>query len=167
MRDLDRATSLFWLALSLVVCVEALRLGIGTLTNPGMGFMAFATSVVLALLSSILFIKAHLKKSEPKVKPLFAGRMWKRVLLVVVALSLYTNLMPVTGYLVGTFLFMSLVFRVANVRKWWSVLVSSLLTTLVTYYVFSVWLGCQFPEGFLQFEGQKWNFSATSLLAFR
>jgi len=114
-----------------------------------MGFMAFGASIVLGILSLILFFKTILKKEEVKGEPLFAGKLWKRVLLIVIALLIYTKLMPLTGYLIGTFLLMSFIFWVANVRKWWWVLTSSFLTTIITYYVFSVWLRCQFPTGFL------------------
>jgi hypothetical protein len=149
MKNLDRGTSLFWLVLSILGCMESLRLGIGTPHNPGMGFMAFGASVVLGILSLILFLKASLKKEEPKIEPLFAGKLWKRVILIVIALLIYSKLMPFTGYLIGTFLLMGFIFWVARVGRWWWVLVSSSLTTSVTYYVFSVWLRCQFPSGFL------------------
>jgi hypothetical protein len=149
MNNLDRRTSLFWLVLAILVCIESLRLGIGTPRNPGMGFMAFCASVLLGILSSILFLKAILKREEAKGEPLFAGKLWKRVIFVLIALLIYTKLMPLTGYLIGTFLLMSFIFWVANVKKWWWVLTSSFLTTIITYYVFSVWLKCQFPTGFL------------------
>lgn len=149
MNNLDRRTSLFWLVLAILVCIGSLRLGIGTPRNPGMGFMAFGASIVLGILSLILFLKAILKREEAKGEPLFAGKLWKRVIFVLIALLIYTKLMPLTGYLIGTFLLMSFIFWVANVKKWWWVLTSSFLTTIITYYVFSVWLKCQFPAGFL------------------
>jgi hypothetical protein len=149
MNNLDRRTSLFWLVLAILVCIGSLRLGIGTPRNPGMGFMAFGASVLLGILSSILFLKAILKREEAKGEPLFAGKLWKRVIFVLIALLIYTKVMPLTGYLIGTFLLMSFIFWVANVKKWWWVLTSSFLTTIITYYVFSVWLKCQFPAGFL------------------
>lgn len=151
MKNLDRGTSLFWLVLAILVGIESLRLGIGTPRNPGMGFMALGASAVLGILSLILFLKTVLKKEELKTEPLFAGKLWKRVLLIVMALLIYTKFMPLTGYLIGTFLLMSFIFWIAKFRRWWWVLVSSFLTTIITYYVFSVLLRCQFPSGFLGF----------------
>ncbi len=146
----DQGTSLFCLVLSILVCIESLRLGIGTLRDPGMGFMAFGASVLLAILSLTLFLKTILEKEQPKIVPLFAGRLWKRVLLVLIALIIYARLLPVAGYLVGTFLLMSFIFWMAHFKKWWWVLISSFLTTTITYYVFSKWLNCQFPEGLFE-----------------
>ena len=51
MKTLDLASSLFWLFVSIAVFVESLRLGIGTLRSPGMGFMTFAASGILGILS--------------------------------------------------------------------------------------------------------------------
>jgi len=151
MKRFDQGTGLFWLFFSISVCIESVRLGIGTLSNPGMGFMAFGTSILLGFLSIILFLKGSLKKDEAKTEPQFAGKLWKRAFLVLGALTIYARLMPVAGYLIGTFIFMTFIFWIATVKKWWWILVSSFLTTLITYYVFSVMLQCQFPEGLFQF----------------
>lgn len=147
MKNLDRGTSLFWLVLSILVCIESVRLGIGTLRNPGMGLMAFGASALLGILSITLFLQTFFKTEEAKTESLFAGKLWTRVLLVLIALMIYAKILPLAGYLVGTFLLMSFIFWMAQFKKWWWVLVSSFLTTVITYYVFSVWLNCQFPQG--------------------
>ena len=144
----DRGASLFWLALSISVFIESLRMGIGTPRNPGMGFMSFGASGLLGILSLILFLKTVLKKEDLKTEPPFAETLWKRVILVLIALLIYAKLMPVAGYLISTFLLMSFLYWTVKGQKWWWVLVSSFLTTIITYYVFSKCLNCQFPEGF-------------------
>ena len=151
MKTYDRWSSLFCLAFSLIVLIESLRLGTGTLQDPGMGFMAFGSSGLLGILSLVLFLQTVFKSEKSKTEPLFSGYLWKRVLFVLIALLIYAKLMPVVGYLIGTFLLMSLLFWIVKAQKWWWVLVSSFLTTLATYYVFSIWLNCQFPEGLLGF----------------
>lgn len=144
----DRETSLFWLVISISFCIESLRLGIGTFGNPGMGFMAFGASGLLGILSMTLFLLDSLKKEKAKIEPLFAGKLWKKVLLVLTATLIYARLMPMAGYLISTFILMSFLFWIVKGRqKWWWVLVLSFITTVITYYVFSKWLGCQFPEG--------------------
>jgi hypothetical protein len=149
MKTYDQISSLFWLLLSISVCIESIRLGIGTPRHPDMGFMAFGASVLLGILSLTLFLQAILKKEEAKTELLFAGKLWKRVFFALIAILVYAKLMPIAGYLISTFLLMSFLFWIAQEKKWWRVLVLSFLTTLITYYVFSVWLKCQFPEGIL------------------
>jgi hypothetical protein len=147
MKTLDQTSSLFWLLVSLSVLIESLRLGIGNLQNPGMGFLTFGASGILGILSLVLFTEATLRKEEEKAKPLFAEKLWKRVVFVVIVLVLYSRMMPVLGYLISTFVLMFLLLGVLERKKMWLVLVSSLLSTGITYIVFSKWLNCQFPDG--------------------
>lgn len=151
MKGHDLGTSLFWLFLSTLVCIESLRLGIGTFRNPGTGFMAFGTSGLLGILSILLFLQTSFKKERIKTGPLFTGKLWKRVLLVVIALVIYSRSINVIGYLISTFLLMSLLFWIIRGQKWWWILISSFLTTVVTFFVFSKWLNCQFPAGLFGF----------------
>jgi putative tricarboxylic transport membrane protein len=151
MKTFDQTSSLFWLLVSIAVFIESLRLGIGTLHNPGMGFLTFSASGILGILSLILFLQASLRRKEMKTAPLFAGPLWKRVLLVVMALIVYSKFMPVLGYLISTFLLMITLFWILERRKIRFVFVSSILATLVTYLVFSKWLNCQFPHGLFGF----------------
>jgi putative tricarboxylic transport membrane protein len=144
----DQGSSLFWLVFSICVLVESLRLKIGTLHDPGMGFMSFGASGLLGILSIILLIQTFFKKEETKIAPLFLGTLWGRVFLVIIALLIYSRLMPIAGYLISTFLLMSFLYWIVKGQKWWWVLVSSFLTTTISYYIFSKWLNCQFPEGF-------------------
>jgi hypothetical protein len=122
-------------------------MGVGTLQKPGMGFITFGASALLGILSLTLFLRTTLKGGHPKTGPILAAKLWKRVLLTLVALLIYVRLMPLAGYLISTFLLMSFLFWIVRGKKWWWVLISSFLTTLITYYVFSVWLKAQFPEG--------------------
>lgn len=147
MKAYDRGSSLFWLAISIYVLVEALRLGIGTLQNPGMGFMAFGASGLLGIISLTVFVRTILKKQESKTGSLFVGRFWKRIFFVLIALLIYSKLMPKAGYLISTFLLMSFLFWIVKGQRWWWVLALSFLTTIITHYFFSVLLKGQFPVG--------------------
>jgi len=151
MKALDQTSSLFWLLVSLSVFIESLRLGIGTLHNPGRGFLTFGASGILGILSFILFFQATLRKQELKAAPFFAGPLWTRIPLVVIVLLIYSWLMPVLGYLISTFLLMTILFLILERKKMVFVCVSSILATIVTYFVFSKWLNCQFPNGLFGF----------------
>jgi hypothetical protein len=147
MNTYDQASSLFWLCYSIFIVIESLRLGIGKLHAPGTAFMAFGASGLLGILSLILFLKSISKKEETQTQPLFTGLLWKKALSVLIALLIYSEILSVVGYLISTFLLMGFLFWVVERQKVWRVLILSFLTTLITYYVFSKWLNCQFPEG--------------------
>lgn len=148
MKNPDRGTSLFWLGLSVLVVVQSIRLGIGTPRSPGMGFFAFCASGLLGVLSAALFVRSTIATGSTRPKAAFAGKRWGRVIAVLVATSVYAAVLPVTGYLIGTFLLMVFIFLMTGLAWKW-ILASSFFSTIVTYYVFSVWLGCQFPTGIL------------------
>lgn len=149
MKTGDLASGLFWLLLSAFVCVESLRLGVGTLGNPGMGLMAFGASVLLGLFSLALLFRSIAGREGASARPDFSGELWSRVAPVMIALVLYTWIMPAAGYLLSTFLLMIFLSLILERRNVWQVVVFSLSTTVVTYYVFSRWLNAQLPEGLL------------------
>jgi len=151
MKLYDQTSSLFWLLVSVAVFLESIRLGVGDLHNPGRGFLALGASGILGILALILFLRTSLQKTGGERESLFAGKMWRRILFVLVVLWLYAWAMPTVGYLISTFILMSLLFWVLEKKKPGWVLASSVLSTLLTYVVFSKWLNCQFPDGLFGF----------------
>jgi len=148
----DRGTSIFWLLVAVVVAVGSYRLGLGSVSQPGSGFLPFWASVLLGLLSLVCFGQAVVnRKGRPRPEPLFAGRLWHRVVLAFVALAAYAQVVPFAGYNLATFLLMAFLFWLAGRQRLWRVAVYSLGTTVMTYYVFSRALNLQFPAGPLGF----------------
>jgi hypothetical protein len=149
MKTLDLASSFFWLVFSVIVFIGSLHVGIGKLHNPGMGFMTLGASGILGILSLALFLQALMRKENKGHEPLFAGGAWRRVIFVLIVLFLYAWLMPTVGYLISTFIGMTLLFWVLEKNRIGMVLLFALLATIITHLVFSKWLNCQFPVGFL------------------
>ncbi|HEX2964191.1 MAG TPA: tripartite tricarboxylate transporter TctB family protein [Syntrophorhabdaceae bacterium] len=147
----DKATSIFWLCVSAVVAVASLRLGLGKISMPGSGFTPFGASVLLGILSIVCFFQSNNSKKSEDAGPLFRGMLWPRVVLVFIALFAYARLIPFGGYNVTTFLLLVLLFRIAGQRQIWKAIVYALITTALSYYVFSKWLNLQFPIGPLGF----------------
>jgi putative tricarboxylic transport membrane protein len=148
----DRVTSLFWLAISAVVCVASWRLGLGRVSEPGSGFVPFGAAALLGILSIVVFARTWGgRKSDEGAAPLFRGTNWPRILLVFAALAAYTLLIPVGGYNVTTFLLMTFLFWIAGRQKMWKVALYALATTASSYYVFSRLMNLQFPAGPLGF----------------
>jgi hypothetical protein len=145
----DRAGSLFWLCIAVVVAAASFRMGLGTIRTPSIGFMPFGAALLLGLLSIISLFQV--KERAEKAVPLFRGTFWIRVILVFAALLAYAQTIPLLGYNITTFLLMTFLFWVVERQKAWKVVTYALLTTVITYYVFSKWLNCQFPLGPLGF----------------
>jgi hypothetical protein len=144
----DKGTSLFWLFVSIVVSIAAFHLGLGKLSAPGSGFVPFGAAVLLGLLSVVCFLQAVMRKgSEAKAEPLFKGTLWYRVVFACLALFAYAQVIPFLGYNITTFLLMTFLFWITGRQKVWKVVIYSMGTTVITYYVFSKSLNLQFPVG--------------------
>ena len=152
MRTYDLISSGFWFFFSTVVLIQSIRMGVGTLGNPGMGFMACGASGTMALLSLILLIQTFIKgkgKEEP-ARP-FAGLLLGRVGGFVIAVLIYILLLPSLGYLVTTFLLLACLLVIVGRRQWWLLILFPALSSLVSYYVFAKIFQCPFPAGILSF----------------
>jgi len=146
----DRAANLFWLLFAILVSVASCRLDLGSVKEPGTGFVPFGAGVLLGILSLSSFLQRYRREAAPKV-PLFKGTFWLKVILAFVALIVYAQLLPYGGYIICTFLLMLFLFSIVEKQKAWRIAVYSLLTTGLTYYVFSKALHLQFPAGPLGF----------------
>lgn len=152
MRALDLATAIFWFFFSTVVLMQSVRMGVGTLMNPGMGFMACGASGILALLSLLLLVQSSVrsKEREEPVHP-FTGLLYGRVIGFVIALLAYIFLLPSLGYLVTTFLLLACLLMIVGKRKWWLLIIFPALSSIVSYYIFAKLFHCPFPTGILGF----------------
>jgi putative tricarboxylic transport membrane protein len=141
----DRWIGLLLALLSLYVCWESVRLGLGTYHRPGSGFFSFYAGIVLGALSLVLLCLAlfrDLKEGE-------AWGSWRRILLVAIAMFGFTLLLERLGFLIITFLFVWFLLKVVERRGWAFSLGVAVLVAGASYAVFDLWLKAQLPAGLL------------------
>jgi putative tricarboxylic transport membrane protein len=146
----DITSSLFLLVFGTFVLIGSIQLGLGSAREPGPGFISFGASGLLTILALIGFLKATSKK-DGKMKNIFAGTLWWRVVFSGLAILAYVWLMPILGYLIATFFLMVFLYWLVRGQRWWETVIASFLTTLVTYCLFSKLLNSQFPSGLFTF----------------
>lgn len=156
MKRLDLTSGLFWLFFSSLAFAGSLRMGIGTVESPGMGFMPAVASGLLGILSLILLTNTILKKLKDVTVTggITAAILRRGALTVVFGVLIYAMIMPKLGYLISTFLLMTLLYWYMERNGAKGLLrsaVLSLLTTAISYYLFAVLLSCPFPAGILDF----------------
>lgn len=151
MDKLDRIGCVIWLSLSVFVCMSSLWLGVGTLHNPGSGFILFWTSIFLAFFTSLLFLTRFREKSHAvnQASP-WKGLDWGRNIIVIAALVGYSLLLQRIGYLITTFGLMLVLFGLGKM-KLWLIILSSLVTVLLSYSLFGYIFGAPLPRGILGF----------------
>ncbi len=141
---------IFWIGLSLFVTVFSYKLGLGSLHNPGPGLMPFLLGLLLLIISFPLLVQSLLKKSreDEVVNKGQRQKYFRKIGFVLVSLFTYAFLLETLGYLIVTTLFFILLFRGMG-NRWTTVCVASVLTVLLTYFVFT-FFGVKFPAGILR-----------------
>ena len=142
----ELTSSLFWLALSVFVCVEGIRLKIGESHSPGPGFFPFWGGLLLGIFSLINLFSSF--KKEEIIS--FAGLRWPTLLIVTAAMLVYFTFLETLGFVVLTFLFLLLLFRLEK-KGWMSATVWSFIVTFAAYVLFQILLQTQLPAGLLGF----------------
>lgn len=149
----DQFSSLFWLVLGLVVIILSYRLGLGTLTSPGPGFLPFWCALILSVLSlGVLFHRLLIPSGgEPqRIRELWGGVRWLRGVLVVLALLGYTLVFSNLGYLLSTLALLLFLFKTIEPQRWTVAIGGAVLASLISFVVFALWLDVQLPRGILE-----------------
>jgi len=121
----------------------------GRVVKPGPGFFPFWLGLALIIVSLALFFNYGRKKIDPSLssQDLWKGLHWEKVLYSSVALLLYALFLETLGYILATVLLILFFFRAIEPQKWVVVILGSVITSFITYFLFKVWLQVQLPTG--------------------
>jgi putative tricarboxylic transport membrane protein len=145
----DSWSALFWLALGLLVCYGASRLGLGSVTDPGSGFIFFWSGSVLALLSLMLFTDSLRKiTAEPQG---IEETNWTKISLVLAVLILYALFLERLGFILTTFVLLSFLLGVNEEKNWPRAVGVASAAALGSFAIFELWLKVRLPKGILGF----------------
>lgn len=144
----DKFSSFFWLCLGLIIIYSAYKLRLGNLRQPGPGLFIFIMGICLSLLALGVFISSCRReiKGTQSVLSLWAGLEWKLPIYIFIILLIYSIILKL-GYLLSTTFLMVFLFGLFERKKWKFVIVGAVLSVLISYLVFGVWLQIRFPRG--------------------
>lgn len=155
MSRVDRYSASVWLLLSVFVSYQSYKLGMGSLHEPGPGFVFFWTAVIVGLLSLAVVVQSFVGKPGEKEKEeavlMKAGA--GKVILVLIALFLYALLLEWVGFIIVTLLLMVFLLRVIEKKPWWLTLLTGVTITVAAYLVFETALQSNLPKGLLEHLG--------------
>lgn len=150
MKSRDIISSLFWMAMGIGVCYGGVDLELGSLHNPGSGFMFFWVGVIMIGLSLSILIRATKETAVAgELKVLWTEIRWKKIVSVLVALFLYAYTFSFLGFILTTILLLIFLFKVVEPQRWSWAILGAIISTLAAYGIFRLWLGSQLPKGFL------------------
>lgn len=152
MKYKDLISGVFWLSLGILFSIWSTSYHIGSITQPGPGFLPFLLGILTILLSLVILgqaWKASLSEEKSASVSLPAG--WKKIVYVILILLFTTFAFEPLGYLLTVFLLIVLLMLGKELRSLKRAVLTAFLTTLGVYLVFILLLEQPFPRGFLRF----------------
>lgn len=147
---IDKITSLFFLLLSIYVCIESYRLGLGSFSNPKAGLFPFISGLIIGFLSFLgFFDRMSLKEAfQETIKTI---RQWKfrKIVFTLIILYAYAFLLKTFGFLLCTFLLVFFIYEVLEPKRLRMGILVAVLSTAASYFIFQVVIKAQLPRGFL------------------
>jgi len=139
----DRGAAAVLLVFGLIALEEASRLRFGSLARPGPGFFPVVLAAGFSLACAVLLLaRARAADAAP-----VARLGWPKIGATMAALCVYALVLESAGFVAATFALLLFFFKALERQRWLVALASSLVTALVTYLVFKVWLNVQLPAG--------------------
>ena len=141
--------SLFWLLFSIIFCIGAINLSLGSIHKPGPGLFPFLSGAVLALLSFIDLLAVLRRKwrisgeSESPKEPV----KWRNIILTLAVLFAFPWLLDLIGLAPALFVFFVVLLRFVEPQSWPVILGGSAGGAVIVSLVFQGWLKIQFPIG--------------------
>ena len=141
--------AVFWVAVAIVVCYGASRLGLGSISEPGSGFIFFWSGLLLAGLSLIVAAESLRVPAEPPQK---MGRMnWVKIGLVLLSLVLYAFCLERLGFMLTTFVVLSFLLGLTEGTNSGRSFGIAAAAALGSFAIFELWLKIRLPKGIFGF----------------
>ena len=143
------ANVLFWIALGILVCYGATRLSVGSVSEPGPGFIFFWLGLILVILSLAAF--AESLRSSKEIVQETREMNWVKIALVILSLLLYAFFLERLGFVLTTFLLLSFLLGWIERASWTRSLGVSTAAALGSFAIFELWLKIRLPKGIFGF----------------
>lgn len=147
MKRANLAAAVALLGLAGLILFEARKLNFGTLRLPHTGFFPKILVGLLLLLALSCLAQTLREKTAPARSEKIPSEGWFRIGATLVTLLAFALALEWLGFLLSTFLLMLLLLRAIEALPWSKVIFVALLTTLLSYGVFSWLLGVPLPGG--------------------
>jgi len=151
MKKYDQISSFIFLLLAAYICIESLRLPLGSWRDPGAGFLPMGSGLCLGILSILAYLQARFRSRDEARGSWYSKERWKSLLAILAVLFAYSLILDFLGFLMSTFILLLLLFRLVEPQRWVVAVGGSALASLAAYAVFEVWLKTQLPKGIFGF----------------
>ena len=149
----ERVGSLVWLAFGLLSIYGSFGLGLGTLREPGSGFLALLAGGFISLMALVVFLQSLLsgRGLMMKVSSLWEGVNWHRPLTIGLILVAYILALERIGFLITSLLTLLVMFKVVEKLPWWKAILISVTISAAAFTLFNHVLKATLPRGVFGF----------------
>jgi hypothetical protein len=147
-RTMDIAVALLFLAGSVVVITDSLRLGIGWRENEGPqgGYFPFYIGLILGVSSAVNLVRAVLDTKGGQ-RTFTTGPALRQVLAVLLPLLVYVFAVTFIGIYVSSAIYMALFMWYFGKYALWRGVIIGLVVSAVFFLMFEIWFLVPLPKG--------------------
>lgn len=144
----EKVACLLFMVFAIFVGFESRKYPLGTLDNPGPGFLPLLLAIAMAAMAIALTVKVWRPRTAEVHSPFWPEREGlSKVSLAFAAILLFTALLDIAGYMVNIFFLFLILLRPIGRQKWvWSIAIST-GAMVVAYLLFDKWLMIPLPRG--------------------
>ena len=142
-------TGLLGLALGLFVIRSGLKLKLGTINDPGSGYVLFYTGILMCLFAGSIIVAA-ITEGGPTFGSRWEGARWTKPVVIIAALIAYSVALDQLGFLISTIPLMLLLLRAIDPVRWTLAVPLAVLAPLGVWWVLKRGLMIQLPSGIFE-----------------
>ena len=149
----QRLGSLFWLAIGLISIYGSLLLGLGSMREPGSGFLSFLAGCFMCIMAVVVLVQSFIQGQEvqPKLASLWEGVNWRRPLIITLLVLGFILFLEKLGFILSSFLLLFILLKSVEKFSWRKAILIPVITMGCTYLIFDFFLKATLPKGFLGF----------------
>jgi putative tricarboxylic transport membrane protein len=140
---------LIGLALGIFVIRSGIKLKLGSINDPGSGYVLFYTGILMCLFS-ITIIVASLTEGGPSFGSRWEGARWTRPVIVIACLTAFSLALEPLGFLLSAIPLLLLLLRAVDPVRWTLAIPIAGLTPLGAWWVLKHVLAIQLPSGIFE-----------------
>lgn len=149
----ERTGGLFWLLFGCAAIYGGLDLELGTMQEPGSGFLTFVAGSFVACMALLIIIQSYRADADVSVRvaDLWKGVKWKRAVAITVLIAIFIVSFETLGFFVCSLALIIVIMRWLEGLSWKLCLLVPSIAIGTTYVVFKYFMNISLPAGIFGF----------------
>ncbi len=149
----ERVGSLFWILFGSAAVYGALDLGLGTMGQPGSGFLTFVAGSFVTAMAVLVFVQSLRvdRAAQTRVSQLWQGVKWHRAIIITLLTALFISVFETLGFFLCSYALLVTIMRWLEGLSWKISLLVPAVTIVSTYVLFKTILKISLPAGIFGF----------------